>query len=230
MIRTGLIFTAIFFAASCALAFLGWTSLPADAQIPVHFGMNGQADRYGGKAEAFLLMPGLIAGIGLLLAVLPFIDPRGRNLRRSSRPYLVSWIGALAVMTLAQGVITWTALKGDGGVESGALTLRLVGLALALLFLALGNVLPKTRPNFFLGVRTPWTLTSDLAWEKTHRLAGRLWAATGLIGLILMLAVTPQAGLIALVVLSVGSALIAIAYSYIVWRSAPDRRQGPQPE
>lgn len=229
MIRTGLIFTAIFFAAATALSALGWMHAPAGEPLPVHFGPDGQPDRYGGKWEAFAIIPPIILGIGLICAVLPSIDPRGKNLQRSATPYLISWIGGMAVATLAQAAITFSILYGLDP-SGGPVMIRGILLATALLFLLLGNVLPKARPNFFLGVRTPWTLTSDLSWQKTHRLIGRLWVAVGLIGVPLALFAPVQTALWLIVGGSVGAAIIAVVYSFLVWRGAPDRNPGPQPE
>lgn len=229
MIRTGLIITLVFFLAAAALGALGWINTAPGELVPVHIGLSGEPDRYGSKWEAFALTPAVILGIGLLLAIFPKIDPRGRNLSRSGAPYLTAWIGGLAIATLAQGLITWTAIRGPDAAATMA-AMRLIAIGVAIMFTALGNFLPKARPNFFLGIRTPWTLTSDLSWEKTHRLAGRLWLLTGLVGLVAALFAPATLAIVVIVAGALGSALIAVIYSYLVWRSAPDRRMGPQPD
>lgn len=227
MIRTGLIFTGLLFLIACGFSAYGWLNVPEGAQIPVHFNIQGEADRYGGKAEAFLFMPALILGLGLLLAVLPKIDPRGRNLANSRAPYLVSWIGALAIVCGVQALLVWTTL-GGGGDTAPPLVMRGVLAVSAVFFIVIGNFIGKARPNFFLGVRTPWTLTSDIAWEKTHRLTGKLWMAAGALALLASLFAPVMAALAVFLAATLGVAVFAIAYSYVVWRSAPDKRQGPQ--
>ena len=102
MTAKGLIASAGLLAVMAALSAWGWLATPEGAEFPVHWNAAGEADRVGGKAEAFLVMP----GIGLLLtglfAVAPHIDPRGRNLARSFTAFLVGWIGVMVVLTLTQ--------------------------------------------------------------------------------------------------------------------------------
>src|SRR6185437_15445048 len=102
-------------------------------------------------------------------------------------------------------------------------TTRLVLGAVGILFIVLGNVLGKVRPNWFVGVRTPWTLSSKRSWVRTHRLAGWLFTLAGLIFLVLI-AFNIGAGLrwIILGVLAVLT-IVLVAYSYIEWRHDPEK-------
>jgi uncharacterized membrane protein len=102
----------------------------------------------------------------------------------------------------------------------------IAGAGVILMFI--GDALPKTRPNFFLGVRTPWTLTSDLAWERTHRLAGRLLVLVGVWGVVAAFVLNGSALAFSLSAPLIAVALFACAYSYFVWRGDPDRRRPPQ--
>jgi len=96
------------------------------------------------------------------------------------------------------------------------------------LFLILGNYLPKTRSNWFFGIRTPWTLSSEEAWIKTHRIAGRLFIAMGLIGL-LSIFILPSAWQIGVLVGgSLCLTIFTLIYSYFAWRSASDRTSSPE--
>jgi len=88
------------------------------------------------------------------------------------------------------------------------------------------DLLPKTRRNFVFGVLTPWTLSSDLAWEKTHRLAGRLFMLIGIAGLVSSFALDPEALLLTFVLPAVAAALWCVVYSYAVWRSDAGRLRG----
>jgi len=96
------------------------------------------------------------------------------------------------------------------------------------LFLALGNFLGKVRPNFAFGVRTSWSLTSDIAWEKTHRLAGRLFVLAGLGGLVAAI-FSPASWMIVIVAgTTIGCVVGSVVASYVYWRAAPDKRRPPE--
>ena len=104
---------------------------------------------------------------------------------------------------------------------------RFVIAGCGVLFFVKGNYLPKTRQNWFLGIRTPWTLSSEYAWEKTHRLAGRLFMIGGVICVIGAFMVD-GIWLVAMMLATIlPAALISVAYSYFVWRSAPDKAVSP---
>lgn len=226
MIRRGLLLSLLPLAVIIGAGLWGYVAVEPSARLPVHWGLDGRPDRFGGRGEALLGLPAVALGVTLLLAVLPTLDPRGGNLRRSERAYLVAWLGTLWVLALVQVAIVLTAtelwrVEADGPVP------RLAVAGAALLIAVVGNYLGKTRPNWIIGVRTPWTLTSDLTWERTHRFSGRLLVAVGAISAATSLAY-PNAGLIMLTAGVLGAALASIAYSYLVWRGAPDKQVGPQ--
>ena len=89
----------------------------------------------------------------------------------------------------------------------------------------IGNYLPKTRPSFMFGVRTPWTLSSDFAWEKTHRFAGRLFMAAGALGLAGAFLFDGIWLALQLSALVIAAALASVVYSYFAWKSAGDREE-----
>ncbi len=229
MMRTGLIFSA---AAVAVMAGASWwmgQNIPADvAQLPVHWGANGQPDRFLPREEAlrtYWFLPGLAVVMTIIFAILPSIDPLKGNIERSGRAYLTAWIGVMAMLALVSiGIAIMTTQAAAGSTGSNQFV-RWIMAGVGVLFIFLGDAMPKTRPNFFVGVRTPWTLTSDLAWQKTHRLAGWLFVLVGfwaivaaftLNGIALAFAVTGP--------ILVVTALCAI-YSWFVWKSDPDKRQ-----
>ncbi|WP_291843674.1 SdpI family protein [Maricaulis sp.] len=221
--RNALIRSAALIAPALLLAALGWFGTDGETRIPVHWGVDGQPDRYGGRAEAFLLLPAVMIGLSAVFAVLPAIDPRGRNLERSRVVLNTAWLGALVLLLALQAAFValglgWIANEGVGFVPM--LTLAAVGA----LFVLLGNVLGKARPNWFVGVRTPWTLSSDLAWDKTHRLTGRLMVLAGLAILVSIWFVPPERQVFLVLVLALTPAVVGMVYSYLVWRSDPDRQ------
>jgi immunity protein, SdpI family len=195
-----------------------WSSAPD--RIPVHWGLSGQPDRYGGRFEGLLLLPLMALGLYLLLLFVPRIDPRRGHYDQFSGVYTIVRT-ALVGFTLALDVFIQFWIRGHQADIN-----VVIPIAAGTVMLVLGNYLPKIKSNWFIGVRTPWTLSSEESWRRTHRLAGWLFVASGalIIGLTL---VWPQAGVIALVATVIPSAIISIVYSYFAWRSDPARERGP---
>lgn len=228
-IRTGLIASAIAFLLTSGIALTTWNALPEAGDIPVHWGPDGQADQFASKSDAWvylLILPGTVLLTGLLLALVPAIDPRKRNIDTGRRAYLATWVGVMTLLTFVQGGIAFGMLgTGEDTLYSDTMV-RLVIAACGALFIVIGNYLPKTRSSFMFGIRTPWTLSSDIAWEKTHRLAGPLFMVAGALG---MAGAFLFSGIwlgLQLSVLVVSAAFIAAVYSYFVWRKADDRDAG----
>lgn len=228
-IQTGILVSLITIALMAGMALWASLKLPAD-NIPVHWGIDGTPDRYGGRAEALFglwVVPISAFFSALVFALLPALEPMRDNLIKSRRAYRAIWISTMVLMFGIHAGLVWLMVSGLDGVQNSNEFVRFVIAGTGLLFLLIGNYLPKTRQNWFLGIRTPWTLSSEFAWEKTHRLAGRLFMAAGFIAMIGAFVVN-GIWLVAMITsLSVGSALISIVYSYFAWRSAPDKRVSP---
>ena len=206
-----LLVIAAMFAAAAAV----WPSAP-DA-IPVHWNVNGEVDRYGGRFEGLLLLPLAALVIYLLMRYLPRIDPLRANYARFSGAYTAIRAAVLALMAGIYGmVIAWVQQKP---VDMS----KLVPAALGGLFLLLGSVLGKVKPNWFVGIRTPWTLSSARSWERTHRLGGWLFMGLGLLFLLTGVFGLGSAGV------GVFGAMLAVVvvlfvYSYFVWRADPEKQ------
>ena len=209
------------------------STLPTDTgPSAVHWGISGVADRFAPRDEALLmfgLIPGAAIFVALLLSLVPYIEPLRENLLRGRRAYLSAWVGVQAMLALvAVGVALVTAQSAGVATPNVNLFVRAMIAGAAVMLMFVGDALPKTRPNFFLGVRTPWTLTSDLAWERTHRFAGRLLVLVGLWGVIAAFVLNGVALAFALSAPLIAVALLACVYSYLVWRNDPDRRRPAQ--
>lgn len=226
-VKTGLVWTAGAVLTTTLITAGAWNALPAAGDIPVHWGANGQPDRYAGRDEAglmLLVLPAITLITGLILACAPSLDPRKANLEVGRRAYLVTWVSVMVLLTLVHGGVA--RMMTAGPEASSGEFVRWIIAACGLLFVVIGNYMPKTRSSFIFGIRTPWTLSSDAAWEKTHRFAGPLFmlaGALGIAGAFLMSGIWLALQLTALIM---AAALISIIYSYFAWKSAGDRDDG----
>jgi uncharacterized membrane protein len=223
-LRPFFIAAAVVVAAMLLLSAIAWAQLPGGAQVPIHWNLRGEVDGYASKEFALLFTPVLTAGLAALLAVVPRIEPRAVNLARSRGAFVTVGIALLGVLGLVHVAVVMAAIGRPLDIAV------LLGIATGLMLAIIGNVLGKVRSNFMFGVRTPWTLASDLSWNKTHRLVGRLFVVLGLAVLVVGL-VGGSVGLF--VTLLGGLAIVlgvAFVYSYRVWRDDPDKQTiGRQP-
>ncbi|TFG46424.1 MAG: SdpI family protein [Dehalococcoidia bacterium] len=204
-------------AAMFIAAAVSWSS--AADSIPVHWGITGEPDRYGGKFEGLLLIPIITIGIYLMLLFIPRIDPKRTNYERFAGVYCIIRTVMVIFMVALHGAIIASVL--GAGIDIGMTVMVMVGIMLAVL----GNYFGKLKPTWFVGIRTPWTLTSELSWNKTHRLGGRMFV---IIGLLLAAAGIIGQDLVFYLVFSLLLVMIVflVVYSYFVWKTDPDRRNG----
>ena len=158
------ILTYLLAAASLLLAAVLYPKLPA--QIPTHWDLDGTVT-YGGRHMIFLT-----AGTGLPMAllfdILPKIDPRRQNYQKFGSYYDAFCVLIQLFMLVMNAVMITEAL------QPGTLSVPMVVmLGIGLLFLFIGNTMPKFKSNFYMGIKTPWTISSEEVWRKTHRLGGK---------------------------------------------------------
>jgi immunity protein, SdpI family len=182
------------------------------AQVPSHWDLYGQVNNTMGRLWAVLLLPAITAGLWLLMLALPRIDPRRASYAEFAGTY---WL-FLNALTLFLAVLYVATL----GTALGWLIAvpQIIGAGVGLLFMVLGNELGRVKPNWFVGIRTPWTLSDPEVWRRTHRVGGRLFFAAGL--LIVLASVLLPASLSGVAVLAgaLGAALLSVGYSYLAWR------------
>jgi uncharacterized membrane protein len=205
-----LLLTAMFAGAAVA-----WPSAPA--RFPMHWDLAGEVDRFGGRFEGLLAIPLLALGLHLLMRFLPQVDPGRANYASFVSAYTAARVSVLALLAFLWGVIQLAA-RGRR-IDVGAV----VPLAVGALFVVLGSLMGKIRPNWFFGVRTPWTLSSAEAWTKTHRAGGWAFIGAGLATMAASLLGTPMLTFGVLIGSIVAAALGLSVYSYLVWRGDPDR-------
>jgi uncharacterized membrane protein len=204
----------VLLAAMGVLAALSWSSTPD--RVPVHWNLAGEVDRYGSKVEGVLGTPLLALGLYILFLVLPRLDPGRANYANFSGAYTVIRFAVLVSLAIMYVVMLLAAQGWQ--FDIGQWVLVFVGG----LFGVLGGVMGKLRPNWFVGIRTPWTLSSKRAWVQTHRLGGWLFIGLGLVFVGSALGNSPVLWLLPLVATAL-SVLALTVYSYIVWRNDADR-------
>lgn len=209
--RISWISTAAVLAAAWGLSAWYYPSLPDP--MPTHWGTDGLPNDYMSRNVGAFLLPVVLSGLVGLLALLPAVSPKGF---RISTPVYPNLIAALAAFLLvAHGLALSAAVTPGHRLQHSVLFMAAGGL-----FIVLGNWLPKFRRNFFVGIRTPWTLADDDNWERTHRLGGKVFVAAGL-ALILTTALGSPVGVSIGILVVAG--LIPAGYSFWIWKQAHTR-------
>jgi uncharacterized membrane protein len=206
-IKRDSLLNAALIVASFALTAALYSRLPA--MVPTHWNARGQADGFTAKPLGAFLMPMVMLGTYLVLSVIPRISPRGFRVERFQRVFeilrsaILAFLFLINVLTLLAGV--GVPVPMDRAIFGGV----------GLLFVVIGNFMGKLTRNFFVGIRTPWTLASEEVWLRTHRLGGKLMVIAGV-----LIAVSGLfgGGVIPLLV-GVGlAAVVPIVYSYVIYR------------
>ena len=212
-IASGIVLAILF-----AVSFWAWVQIPAGTQVPVHFDINGNPDRYGSPFVGFFLLPIVLAFTVGLIGLVPRIEPRQENFQMSSRAYRVTWAALLIFFLALHIVIVFATLQiGPAGLLGNLIPLGLGGL-----FIVLGNMMGKVRSNFMFGIRTPWTLSSELSWNKTHRLGGRIMMAVGFITIVASFLLSLEWAFYLLIgglFLMLG---IVVVYSWVIYKDDPE--------
>ncbi len=218
--RTPLIISLVLIAAMAGFSVYGLTVIPEDAMIARHWNLAGEADGFSPRNHVLIGMPLLGIVFTVLFLLIPKIDPRAEHVRQSGGLLLVGWIGTLALLLVVHGSIITAAAAGAAGQPMPGAALY----GLCLLIILMGNYTAKSRSNFFLGVRTPWTLSSEHAWSVANRTAGWLFVLTGLAAAATGTLYGAPAGYRVFFVCVVSAALISVVVSYFAWKADPERQ------
>jgi len=177
--------------------------------VPTHWNANGEVDGWAHKPWGVWILPAILLLLSAILFVLPVVSPRGFRLDQARRSYDIV---VLLTVSFIAGIGVCAFESARGGTISMSVALPWL---LGLLFIALGNYLPKFPRNFFVGVRTPWTLASDVVWNRTHRLAGWLMMAGGVF--MVVAALLGFSLLVGMVGIGV-AVLVPVLYSLLLYR------------
>lgn len=166
-----LLFTSILILLPSLIGCVFWYQLPE--KMPTHFNLLGQADGYNHKVFAIFVLPALMLLMHWLLLFLMIKDPKSSNIS-SKIQVLIYWIipfvSCLSMISIYGESLGYSMMSGI-----------LAQIFMGVLIILIGNYLPKTRKNYIIGIRLPWTLENDENWRKTHRLAGKIWVLGGLL-------------------------------------------------
>ena len=199
--------------ALAGIAALALSRLPTGTQLPIHWNAAGEADGFAAAGTALSMPVFLTIAVSLGMLAIPRLDPLQDAMTQSAALVKAAWGGLLALMLLVELMVA-------GPAFGYALppTMALVGTGL--LLAVIGNALPKSRPGFFVGIRTPWALIDPENWIATHRLAARTWVAAGAIlvaGGLLPVAPGVRA---ALTMIAIALAVVPpVAYSWWYWHA-----------
>ena len=224
MSRKPLIFSLLCILSLAGFSLITWLNLPELERYPVHWNARGEADGFASRNAVFwvlMIVPITQIFITMLLWFIPNIEPLRQNFEQSRSAYNVIWIVTIAFITAAGFMIVL--MYHDGGRVSTEAPLKWMAGGLSALFILIGNVLGKVRQNFMLGIRTPWTLSSEMSWEKTHRISGRLFVLAGIIGILLTIFL-PKVAFPFIVTAILGIVLFSLLYSYLIWKDDPKKR------
>jgi uncharacterized membrane protein len=205
---------ALLIIAATAASAVVYPRLPA--QMPTHWTMSGEVNGWSSRLFGAWMVPLMMAVMWLILRAVPHIDPRRENYEKFKGVYETLIVLILLFML---GIHLLLLAKATGSkTDVGRVALSSTGL----LFIALGFLLPKAHPNWFVGIRTPWTLTSDVSWERTHRIGGPLFMLIGALTAVTGL-VAPTMTVWVLVASVVAVTVFLFVYSYRVWKEDTHR-------
>ncbi|MFA5992934.1 MAG: DUF1648 domain-containing protein [Candidatus Pacearchaeota archaeon] len=180
-------------------------------KLASHWNAQGQVNGYSSKAFALFFMPIITLALFLLLVFIPKIDPLKQNIRKFSSYYygfillFVFYMFYIYILTLVSNlgfVINFT---------------QFLSPAMGVLFFCVGILIEKSKRNWTIGIRTPWTLSSDFVWKKTHNLGGKLFKISGVICFVGI--VLPKYAFFLIIIPVIISAIVSFVYSYFVYRS-----------
>ena len=192
-----------------------YNKLPAE--VPMHWNIHGEIDRYGSRNELFLIA-GLNIFMGVFMSAIARIDPKQKNYERFRETYDWIIIWTLGFMTVLMGVVLMETMK-PGTVNISKVVCMMVGI----LFIVLGNMMPKVKQNFFTGVKTPWALSSDVVWNKTQRLGGKCLFFGGILILGSAYLTNGSATVFLIILIAVFISIVPMVMSYIWYKQEMEK-------
>ncbi len=197
----------LFVGAAIAVAAYLYPNLPD--QIPTHWNIKGEFDDYTAKPWGVVIMPIAAMLVFVVMRLIPVISPKG--FRTDNFTDVVN-VFTVVMVGFMSGVAILVLLEANG---QDVRINEMIFAGIGLMFIVLGNYMGKVRKNFFIGIRTPWTLASDEVWSRTHRLGGKVFVLIGIFMMLNSFVRFPVQWLIASIVIV---ALVPVIYSYVIYR------------
>tara|TARA_R110001583_G_scaffold125143_1_gene276648 strand:- start:124 stop:768 length:645 start_codon:yes stop_codon:yes gene_type:complete len=186
-----------------------WNDLPK--KVPIHWNGEGEIDGYGDKVS-LILIPILLSLLTyVILTLIPIIDPKGKIKNMGEKYESIKFILIFFMSFLALFILY---SSHSQTITNPNILFILIGF----LFVFLGNYMKTIKPNYFIGIRTPWTLENETVWKRTHKLAGIMWFLAGIIIIILSLILGKRLNRILFIVITLIISIVPIIYSYIQFK------------
>jgi uncharacterized membrane protein len=192
-------------------AFYFYNVLPD--QVITHWNFAGEPDGYSGKSVSTIMIPLIMVLMYFLFQWLPKIDPKKRNYKDFKITYKIFQLVIIAFFTVIYFITNLINLDYNISVS------KLVPLLIGLMFIIFGIILKDVKQNWFIGIRTPWTLSSKVVWKKTHNFGGKVFMLAGL--LFVLSGFVTEGLAIAMFVAILALVLSIILYSYLIYKKQP---------
>ena len=196
-----------------------WAQGRLPAEVISHWGLDGRPDGWSARSTIVFLIPLAGFAVALLFTLFPRIDPRRANYELHAGTYWTLANATLIAFAAMHVMVIGINLGWPVSIN------RVMGIGVGALFILIGNLMSRMRPNWFMGIRTPWTLSSDSVWRKTHRIGGYAFVIAGVI-LIGMGLARPAWLVMTLFGAAALAGLVPVIYSYILWRDEQREKAG----
>lgn len=186
--------------------------------IPLHWNIQGEVDRVGGKNNVFItaLLPLVLY---MLMMLFPKIDPKKKSYEKHKKAYSIT-VGLILVFLI---VIHWVTILVSLGLKLDVSTV--VSIGIGVMFIVIGNFMSQIRQNYFFGIRTPWTLANENVWKKTHRVGGYGFIAIGAAFILSAFLKSSMLKFIIIVGGTIGFTLYIFIYSYFVFKKETEGKE-----
>lgn len=209
------IFPVIILVITLIASFYFYANFPD--RVPTHWNIAGEVDGWSSRWLGAFLIPTIITGMYFLFLGLPYLDPKKDRYAEFAKVYHIFKTAIILLMALIYFITGLNALGYKVSVEFW------IPLLIGILFIIMGSYMPKIKPNWFMGIRTPWTLSSEEVWNKTHRLGGKIFIIGGL--LMTAMYFLPISWRLPLFIFIIVLILVGtMGYSYVLYRSEQKKK------
>ncbi len=193
-----------------------WNDLPS--KVPMHWDLKGDIDRYGGKSELIIIPFLLPLLVYIIFLVVPKIDPKNKLNKMGNKLQILKFLMTTFMSLLALFIIY--SAKNQSITNPNYMVL-----IIGLLYLILGNYFKTIKANYFIGIRTPWTLENETVWKETHKLGGKLWFIGGLILILSSLLLEKQTNFTLFIIVTAIISIIPVVYSYLKFQNVKKQKR-----